>query len=221
MREVIKYIVGAAYRPLLVRYLSTTRSFHYRGINLEVPPQVFHPGFFFSTKLLLRCMAREDFEDKRFLELGAGSGLLSIYAAMRGASVVASDINRAALQTLERNAEHNYVEIETVYSNVFAEIEPQVFDFILINPPYYKRKPVKIEEYAWFCGENGEFFEDLFAGLHNYMNTESVVLMVLCDGCDMPMIKALAGENQLSMRCVHTNRTVIEMNYVFKIEQTG
>jgi release factor glutamine methyltransferase len=220
MRGLLKYIIGTTYKPLLVRYLSTTRSYYYRGISLEVPPEVFHPGFFFSTKLLLRSIGQERFQNKRFLELGAGSGLLSIYAAKRGAFVVASDINPIALQTIQINAERNSVEIETVYSNVFDRIEPRVFDFIVINPPYYMRNPATIKEYAWFCGENGEFFEDLFADLASFMNGDSVVLMVLCDGCDIPMIKELANENRLNMRCVYSDKTVIEMNYVFKIEQT-
>jgi release factor glutamine methyltransferase len=219
MRGLIRYVVGNTYKPLLVRYLSKARRYYYKGISLEVPPQVFHPGFFFSTKLLLRCIARERLDEKRFLELGAGSGLLSIYAAMRGASVVASDINHVALQTIERNAEQNYVSIETVYSNVFDRLEPQVFDYIVINPPYYKREPRMIEEYAWFCGENGEFFENLFGGLSGYVNDGSVVLMVLCDDCDIQMIKEMANENRFNMRCIHTNKTLIEMNYIFKIER--
>ena len=70
---------------------------------------------------------------------------------------MASDINPVALQAIENNARQNCVEIETVYSNVFDRIKPEVFDFIVINPPYYKSKPGTLQEYAWFCGEKGEF----------------------------------------------------------------
>ena len=220
MRGFVKYIVGKTYKPLLVKYLSKTRSYSYRGINLEVPPEVFHPGFFFSTRLLLRYVARESLDGKTFLELGAGSGLISIYAAKRGAAVVASDINPVALQSIENNAELNEVEIETVYSNVFDNIVPQMFDLIVINPPYYKKKPVSQADYAWYCGENGEYFQSLFARLFEYVNAQTTVLMVLCDGCDIPMIRELANENRFSMRCVYSNKTLIEANYIFKIEPT-
>ena len=219
MRGFVKYIVGNTYKPLLVKYLSKTRSYSYKGISLEVPPEVFHPGFFFSTRLLLRYVARESLDGKSLLELGGGSGLISIYAAKRGACVLASDINRVALHSIESNAEQNDVEVETVYSNVFENIIPQVFDFIIINPPYYKKKPVTNADYAWYCGENGEYFQDLFTGLDRYIAAGSVVLMVLCDGCDIPMIKELANENQFNMRCVYSNKTLIEANYIFKIEQ--
>jgi release factor glutamine methyltransferase len=219
MRGFVKYIVGKTYKPLLVKYLSKTRSYSYRGINLEVPPEVFHPGFFFSTRLLLRYVARESLHGKTFLELGAGSGLISIYAAKRGANVIATDINPVALQSIVNNAELNGVEIETVYSDVFRNLVPQAFDLIVINPPYYKKYPASNADYAWYCGENGEYFQSLFAGLNQYMSSDSVVLMVLCDGCDIPMIKELANESEFNMRCVYSNKTLIEANYIFKIEQ--
>ena len=65
----------------------------------------------------------------------------------------------------------------------------------------------------------GRVFQDLFRGLKSYMNIHSVVLMVLCEGCDIQMVKELATENQMNMRCVYSNKTLIEMNYVFKIER--
>lgn len=211
--------MSTTYKPLLVKYLSKTRMYSYKGITLEIPPQVFHPGFFFSTKLLLRYIAKEHLDHKSFLELGAGSGLLSIYAAKRGASVVATDINPVAIEFIKTNAEENFVEIKTIYSNLFDTIPLQHFDFILINPPYYKKKPASNLDYAWYCGENGEYFENLFKKLGAYMHEASHVLMVLCDGCDLQMIRNKATENSFHMKCVHTKDSLIEKNYIFKIQK--
>jgi release factor glutamine methyltransferase len=219
MKGLVKYIMGATYKPLLIKYLSKTRTYSYKGIALEVPPEVFHPGFFFSTKLLLRYIAKDHLNQKTFLELGAGSGLLSIYAARKGAFVVASDINPIAISCIKANAEENWVEIETIHSDLFDSIPKQSFDYILINPPYYKKKPSSISECAWYCGENGEYFKHLFQCLDNYIHESSNVLMVLCDGCDLQMIKNLARENSFSMQCVFTKETIIESNYLFKIQQ--
>ena len=68
MRKVFKYIVGKTYRPLLVKYLAKTRVYRYRNILLEIPPEVFHPRFFFSTKLLLAYLSRMSLNQKTFLE---------------------------------------------------------------------------------------------------------------------------------------------------------
>ncbi|HKB43764.1 MAG TPA: hypothetical protein VKC90_05220, partial [Chitinophagaceae bacterium] len=83
MRNTIKHIVAHTYKPLLVKYLSKTRIYKYENIKLEIPPQVFHPGFFFSTRLLLNYIKQVPLKDKSFLEPGCGSGLISIYAAKK------------------------------------------------------------------------------------------------------------------------------------------
>ena len=219
MRGLIKHIVSATYKPLLVKYLAKTRTYSYKGIYLEIPPQVFHPGFFFSTKLLLRYISKEHLSHKTFLELGAGSGLLSIYAAKKGASVVATDINPVSIGCVNLNAEENAVEVKTILSDVFDNVSPQHFDYILINPPYYRKKPSSFREYAWYCGENGEYFQKLFKGLADFVDEDSEVIMVLCDGCDLQMIRYLAEKNSFSMKCVLTYTAIMERNYIFKIEQ--
>src|SRR4029079_8362350 len=112
MKTVVKHIVAYTYRPLLIRYLSKTRIYRYGDIRLEIPPQVFHPGFFFSTKLLLNFLIRFELQGKRFLEPGCGSGLISIYAAKKGARVTSTDINPIAVKYLEKNAANNRVELK-------------------------------------------------------------------------------------------------------------
>jgi release factor glutamine methyltransferase len=94
-----------------------------------------------------------------------------------------------------------------------------LFDTIIINPPYYKKQPRSNAEYAWYCGENGEYFQKLFKHLKNYVHGKTEVLMVLCDDCDLKMIKDLAYENSFDLQSVFQRNTVIEKNYIFKIVQ--
>lgn len=217
MRAFVKYIVERTYKPWLVKYLSKTRRYSYKGIILEVPPEVFHPGFFTSTRLLYRFISKQSLKRKTVLELGAGSGLLSMFAAKKGASVTATDINKKAIQFLHINATSNSVNLEIIYSDLFDGIPKKQFDLVLINPPYYKKDPSSEPDYAWYCGKNGEYFQRLFAGLKNYVHSGSEALMVLCDGCDLEMIRKMAEEKFFVMQCVFTKKTVIEKNYIFKI----
>jgi release factor glutamine methyltransferase len=217
MNGIVKYIVSRTYKPLLVKYLAQTRIYSYKGITLEIPPEVFHPGFFFSTKLLFRFLSYENLNHKSFLELGAGSGLLSIFAAKKGAHVTATDLNGTAIKTLTKNAATNKVKLNIVHSDLFEKIRKQGFDIIVINPPYYKKKPANESELAWYCGENGEYFESLFNGLRKYMHQQSQVLMVLCDGCDLEMIHGMASKHNFNMSCVYTRKNILENNYIFKI----
>lgn len=219
MKSAIRNIVAHTYKPLLVKYLSKTRVYKYGDIKLEIPPQVFHPGFFFSTRLLLNYISQLPLQNKSFLEPGCGSGLISIYAAKKGANVLATDINPVAVEFLQKNSRQNKAELKIIRSDLFKDIPEQLFDIIAINPPYYKKQPQTSQEYAWFCGENGEYFSGLFNQLANYMHLHSEVLMVLFEGCDMEMIENLASQNGFNLLCVYTRKNLLEKNFIYKIEK--
>lgn len=219
MKTVIRHIVARTYKPLLVKYLSKTRQYRYKDIRLEIPPDVFHPGFFFSTQLLLQYISKLSLKGSRFLELGCGSGLISIAAAKKGALVTASDINPLAVEYLKKNCVKNKVKMEIIESDLFRNISHQAFDIIAINPPYYRKQPLSAKDHAWFCGENGEYFSDLFSSLGSHVHKETEILMVLFEGCDMEMIKSFAAENGFILTCVRTKKNMLENNFIFKIEK--
>ena len=219
MRAVLKNIVSKTYKPLLAKYLSKTRSYRYEDTRLEIPPQVFHPGFFSSTQLLLQYINRLSLEGKNLLELGAGSGLIAIQAAKKGALVTATDINPIAIQYLHINSVQNNVSPEIIRSDLFAAIPKRSFDIIAINPPYYKKQPVTLQDHAWYCGENGEYFSGLFSQLAGYMHKHSEVLMVLCDGCDIKMIERLAAGNGFKLQLMLIRQNMLEKNFIYKIEK--
>ena len=219
MKNVIKHIVARTYKPLLEKYLSKTRTYQFEDIRLEIAPEVFHPGFFFSTHVLLNYLKKLTLAEKHFLEPGCGSGLISIFAAKKGAHVTATDINKTALEYLAKNNRINNTSLTIIQSDLFDDIPFRRFDIIAINPPYYKKHPRTDKEYAWHCGENGEYFISLFQHLNNYMHSQSEVCMVLFDGCDMELINGLASKNGFELQCVHTHENLLEKNSVFKINR--
>ncbi|MCY7410704.1 MAG: 50S ribosomal protein L11 methyltransferase, partial [Chitinophagales bacterium] len=85
----LKTITNTFYRPLLQRYLKKQRSYTFGEIKIQILPGVFHPGFFFSTKFLISVIEKKNLYKKTFLELGAGSGLISFVAEKLGAVVTA------------------------------------------------------------------------------------------------------------------------------------
>lgn len=217
----IKYVAERFYRPLVVRYLTRTRTYVHRGIRLEIPPGVFHPGFFFSSKFLLRWLARQPLEGRSLLELGAGSGLISLFAARRGAVVTATDISPLAIQCLQRNRALNSASLEIVCSDLYAGIPQQFFDVVAVNPPYYRKRPETDAERAWYCGADGEYFDGFFGGLAGYTHSRSDVWMVLCAGCELEMIRRQAAHHGWSMACVCTRRNLVERDYIFRIVPVG
>ena len=111
------------------------------GLRLRIPKDVFHPGFFRSTKILLKYIDGLPIAGKRFLELGAGSGLISFAAAKKGAVVTATDINAQAVKYLGENSRANRLALEIIHSDLFTDIPHCRFDIVAINPPYYKKDP--------------------------------------------------------------------------------
>ena len=205
-------------KPLLEIYLSGERTYRYQNLHLKIFPGVFHPGFFFSTKIILGYLDAFELKNKTFLELGAGSGLIAISAAKKGAFVTATDISLRALENISVNKKLNDATLVLIHSDLFDHIPQQVFDFIVINPPYYKGKIRSEADRAWYAGEQHEYFQKLFLQLPSYINEGTHTFMILSDGCDILRIQDLAAANQLTFRQVFLKKVYWETNYIFEIQ---
>lgn len=201
-------------------YTRKEREFSYDNITVKVLPGVFHPGLFFSTKMLLNFVDTLNLEGKTFLELGAGTGIISILAARMSANVYASDISSKAVENLKLNATKNNVQINIFTSDLFKNIPDIQFDYITINPPYYNRDPKEEEEYAWFCGSNFEYFKSLFNSLSNYINKDSKVFIILSEVCDIQKIKSIGMEYEFAWKLKMKKQFWGEKNYIFEIKKS-
>ncbi len=196
-------------------YTSKERDFSYKDLKVLVKPGVFHPGLFISSKMLLNFVERLNLKQKSFLELGAGSGIISILAAKKGAKVYASDISGIAIENIRLNADQNNVEISVIQSDLFQNLTGLKFDYIIINPPYYKKDPVKDEEYAWYCGQNHEYFIRLFDSLADHIIKDSKVYMILSEVCDIDMIKSIGEKKEFAWDLVEKKTVLGERNYIY------
>ncbi len=216
MRAFLKKISHPFLKFGLNWYYSKPRTYCYQAICIKVHPAVFPPQMTFSTKILLDFIQDLKLEDKTFLELGCGSGIISLLAAKKRANVTASDINQTALEYLETNASKNKLQLKIIYSDLFDNLKNQSFDYIIINPPYYPKKPKNIKEHAWFCGEDFEYFEKLFGQLSNYLASGNCYI-ILSQDCDIEKIKAIALRNAMTFELVIKKNNLVETNYIFRI----
>lgn len=209
------------FHPLLRKvaklYLSSPRNYSFKDIKITVLPGVFHPGLFFSTKLLVEFISDFDLKDKAVLELGAGSGFISVFCAKRGANVTASDINTTALNQITLNAEKNDVTLKTMESDLFDELNPADYQYIIINPPYYPKDPQNLSDHAWFCGEEFEYFKKFFSQLKDAKLTDTHIYMILSEDCDISTIQSIAIGNQHDLSLVLEKKISGEKNFIFKI----
>jgi len=218
MRNYIKKITHPFLKLGLQLYYYKPRKYCYEGICVKVHPNVFPVHLTSSTKILLDFIKPFDLKNKTFLELGCGSGIISLWAKKKGAVVTASDINQIALKYLKAASVKNELAINCIYSNLFDNIKQKSFDYIVINPPYYPKQAKSVKEQAWFCGENFEYFELLFKQIGSFKKPVTQIIMILSGDCDIKTIKAIAKKNKLTFFVLEKKKQLFETIYIYKIE---
>lgn len=221
MRQFLKRVVSFFLVPITKWYLRKPRVHHHKGIRVVVFPGVFHPGFFSSTHFLIRHLDQQELRGKRLLELGSGTGLISLFAASRGAHVVAVDISKRAIENTMHNVKRHRSSVEVIQSDLFDKLESRVFDWIVINPPYYAKPIANEADLAWHCGEDFGYFKKLFASLNNHIHGDSVVLMILTqEGCDVATIFNIADANSFYFELLQERRSLLDgKDFLFRIRR--
>jgi len=216
-RKLFKYLLEKLYRPFVVRYLSKERVYKYQGLILHIKPGVFHPAFFFSTHVLLTFMKTKRVIGKKILELGAGSALISMVQAERGAIVTATDISRTAVESGKENILRNNIDVLMIQSDLFYELKGSQYDIIIINPPYFASDPVTEEQYAWYCGKEFQYFKRLFAQLPFHLSADGRAYMILSEDCAIQTIQTIANKASVEMKQVYATKVWTEYNYIFEL----
>lgn len=203
--------------PVVQRYTAVVRHHTYRGLRVTVCPGVFHPGLFGSTHFLIDYLRSLPLVPGfRCLELGAGTGLISLSMLRRGGRITASDISPLAIANLHENFGCENVRI--VQSDLFENLTEEHYDLIVINPPYYPHDPKAPEEYAWFCGQDFEYFRRLFAGISAYMHGQTACVIVLSAACNIEFIHQLALQHGLALQaCASRFRLLERRDFIFQI----
>ncbi len=122
------------------------KHFRIQNISVVVPDQVYPPSE--DTFLLMKLL--NEFNKtlssktpiKHFMEIGCGSGLVSIYARriFQEAVIVVTDINSSALETTRNNIisnGENLKHYQFINSNLLNSFSSTIeFDLVVFNPPY-------------------------------------------------------------------------------------
>ncbi len=126
-------------------------------LNIEHCRDVYPPSE--DTFLLLDCIEVTEGED--VLEMGCGSGIISVHCAAAGARVTAVDVNAAAVKCTTENARKNGLEVNGIVSNLFSNVTGD-YEQIIFNPPYIPANDNGPLALSWSGGEGGVEVMDRF-----------------------------------------------------------
>ena len=175
-----------------------------------------------TTSLRQRIVTTDVVHEKEVLEIGTGSGLISLCCLKAGASrVVATDVNPAAVSNARYNARN--LGIDTRFdvrqvplgrTGAFSVIgEAEQFDLIISNPPWENRKPETIGQYGLY-DEGFALLRSLLADLRLHLKPDGRAFLVY--GCVKAIRQAetLAPEFGLKIRILD-DRNIDALDPVF------
>lgn len=120
----------------------------YSGISIESCDKVYRPAE--DTFLIMDHIV----PGNTVLEIGCGTGIISVYCATLGREVTCCDVSPDARACAERNAIRNHVEIEILDSQLFGNINGK-YETIIFNPPYLPTQDRYEESEQWDGGADG------------------------------------------------------------------
>ncbi len=221
-------IIRAGISTILVPFLRRTvlqRRVHtdVLGVALSVEPGVFHPSLYFSSTFLAGHIRSLDLSRLRVLDIGTGSGVLAIHAALRDAMVVAIDTNPAAVACARSNVQKHDLgrNIEVYQSDLFREIPVSVlFDYIFWNPPFYQRPPVDAASAAWNAGLGYSVLRRFAGEAVQHLTLRGKIVMVFSEEMDVKEILRFFLTEGLTSRCVASRRRMFEAFRIYEFART-
>ncbi len=174
--------------------------YFYKDIELDVPETVYCPRE--DSELLAKVLESTPLKDKRVLEIGCGSGLLSILMSKKGAHVTAVDINEDAVEITKINAERNDTKISALVSDMFEKVKGR-FDLIVFNPPYLPIGEDDVEDVTYSGGSSGrEIIEIFLDTAPEYLNMAGNLIFAISSLTDEGEVLHLIKEAGLHPRII-------------------
>lgn len=174
-----------------------------------------------SLRKLIRTT--EVCRDKRVLEIGVGTGLLSLCALNRGAkAVVGTDINPAARANAIYNTKR-FRWTDRFECRLVTKAKPgayevirenERFDVIVSNPPWVDRKPGNDFEYALY-DPGFHLAKTLMADLPKHLNPGGRVLLAYGAVSGIKAVRKLAAQHGYKFEILDDDRDLEKLDEEF------
>jgi ribosomal protein L11 methyltransferase len=107
------------------------------GLTYDIviePKMSFGTGHHETTHLMVQHLRAMNLEEKQVLDMGCGTGILAIFAEMKGAKAVdAIDIDNWCYENSIENVERNNCKVISVFEGDSSLLKPKSYDLIIAN----------------------------------------------------------------------------------------
>lgn len=199
------------------------------GFTFSVRPTVFNPADFVSSRIFADYIKTLDLSGKYILDIGSGCGIVSVFAASKGAKCVASDINPMAVRCISENAALNKFssQIQAVESDLFEALtnipdsgnnsRPSAgFDIIFFNPPYYRGNPKDNFERAFKGGPGLEVIDRFLAGAKNFLAPRGKLCIIVSSDIDLKDFYLRLTGAGYDYKIIHSVNKFFETFYIIE-----
>lgn len=188
-------------------------------LSLEALPGVYRTSV--DTELMMDIVSISS--DQTFLEIGCGTGAISIYLSKFAESGLGVDINTNAVENSRLNAEKYGVKnVEFLESDLFEKVSG-TFDVIICNPPY-SNHAAKDNIDKMFWDVNNMMKQRFFAQVGRYLKSGGRVYFGWANFADLSLDLPfrLAEQNGFEMVnevAVRSSRSKLCLFYVFEFSR--
>jgi release factor glutamine methyltransferase len=221
LRSLIRKIYFYIYYGLYHRHkIKRTVTEKIKGFTFTVYPSVFNPKDYFSSEIFAKFISSLDnLNGKYILDMGCGSGVVSVFAASKGAKCLAVDVNPISVKAAEENAEQNGFgdKINAVQSNLLESLSSEEkFDIIFFNPPYYEKEPKTDFEKAFFTGSGFKVIKDFLGQAKNHFASGGFIYFITSSDLKLDIFLDMVKAGGFEFNIVKKVNTLFETFYITK-----
>jgi len=167
------------------------------GKKIIIYLSVMSPKYDLSSEFYIKHIPSQ--KGKDVLEVGCGSGVLSLFAYSKGArKVTAVDINKNALKNTKENFKIHNFKGNVYYSDVFSNVKGK-FNTIMFNAPYHGTKPKNILEYG-VSDPNYCALKIFMNKAKNYLKNKGNILLGFSNTGDIKLLNELIIKNKFFVK---------------------
>lgn len=184
--------------------------------SLILTPGVFNPLLGEGSILMRDC--KKYLYGNNVLEIGTGSGALSILSSEKSKSIIATDISPLAVECAKKNVKRLNLEnkIEVRQGDLFEPVKGEIFDKIILNPPFIEGKANSFIENSYY-DSNYETLTSFFNNVRNYLTEEGNIILCFGSVGDINYLNWLITANHFNVQFIE-NRLMNNLQFfVYKL----